>query len=150
MFNLNELWNYLNVPGTVEKMQRWGDVIQYALPWAAISILAFTGDTAAAWAWLYGCAATMLLVTVFKNLFNLTPLGRRPNGGKNSFPSGHTAGATLGAAFILFQFGLLAAIVPIVLAVVTGVSRIVSNNHWPRDVIAGAAIATAVMYYFMH
>lgn len=149
MININELWKYVTVAGTAKKLERWGDVLQYALPWAALTAIAFTGDTMAAYRWLYASVITMVIVTLLKYLSNFTPLGRRPNGGRSSFPSGHTAGATLGAAFVLFHFGFVYAIIPIGLAALTGLSRIVSNAHWPRDVIAAMVIATGVMWYFV-
>lgn len=149
MFNLTDLLDHLKVPGTVEKLQRLGDVLQYALPWLALALVAFTGKADLAWDWLYGCLASVLIVHVLKVLSNYTRFGKRPNGGKNSFPSGHTAGAFLGASFMLFAFGPVVAAIPFVLAALTGLSRVLSKNHWWRDVIGGAALATACMYVSM-
>jgi membrane-associated phospholipid phosphatase len=146
MFNLTELIDYLKVPGVVAKLQRLGDILQYVLPWTALSIVAFTGKAELAWAWLYGCLATVAITHVVKKLSNYTRFGQRPNGGKDSFPSGHTAIATAGAAFMWFAFGPVVAAVPVALAALTGLSRVLSKNHWWRDVIGGAVIATACMH----
>lgn len=143
MFNLTDLWKHLNVPGIIAKIQGAGDVLQYALPWAAIAAIAFTGKAELAWAWLYGCAGAAIIAHVMKVYFNKTTLGARPNGGKNSFPSGHTTGAFSGAMVFLMVFGWFWAIIPFALAVLTGVSRVLSKNHWWRDVIAGAALGSA-------
>lgn len=146
MFNLTELLNHLKVPGTVAKLQRLGDILQYALPWAALAAVAFTGKAELAWDWLYGGLAATIIVHVLKVASNYTRFGVRPNGGANSFPSGHTSGAFIGASFVLFAFGPVMAAVPLALAALTGLSRVLSHNHWWRDVIAGAVIATTCMY----
>ncbi|TFG95766.1 phosphatase PAP2 family protein [Candidatus Thorarchaeota archaeon] len=146
MFNMTELLDYLKVPGHVAKLQRIGDILQYALPWTALAAVAFTGKAELAWTWLYGCLASILIVHTLKTLSNYTPFGERPDGGKNSFPSGHTAGAFLGASFLLFSFGPVVAAVPFVLAALTGLSRVLAKKHWWRDVIAGSIIATTCMY----
>lgn len=64
----------------------------------------------------------------------------RPNGGSNSFPSGHTSVAFAGAEFIRKQYGVWWGIPAYLTAGYVGWSRVISNNHYPRDVLAGAAI----------
>jgi membrane-associated phospholipid phosphatase len=150
MFNLSQLYDHLKAPGLSLKLERLGDILQYAIPWAALGLIAFTGDVSAAWAWLYGCMTTILIVEILKYGLNHTKLGTRPNGGSRSFPSGHTAGAFAGAGFFLFYFGISYGIVAIALATLTGISRITSKHHWTRDVIAGAIIGLACTYHFIH
>lgn len=147
MFNLTDLIDYVKVPGTTAKMERIGDVMQYVLPWLALSFVAFTGNAELAWTWLYGCLGAAVVVHVIKKLMNFTKFGKRPNGGDNSFPSGHTSGAFSGAAFFLFAFGPTAAAIPFVLAFMTGWSRVLAKHHWWRDVIAGALISTLCVYF---
>jgi membrane-associated phospholipid phosphatase len=146
MFNFNELWDYVRVPGTVQKFERVGDLLQYVVPWVAIALVAFIGTPALAWAWLYTCGATVIIVSVLKYALNSTWLGTRPNGGEHSFPSGHTSGAFSGAWFILYAFGPVAAAIPLVAAVITGLSRVAAKKHWWRDVLTGATIALAVTH----
>ena len=67
----------------------------------------------------------------------------------NSFPSGHTAAAFSGATFIHKRYGLKQAIVPYLLASFTGFSRIYANKHHLHDVLAGAAISSAMTWIFV-
>lgn len=73
---------------------------------------------------------------------------KRPNGGNNSFPSGHTSGALAGASFIHFRYGLEPALFFYLISGVVGYSRVHAKAHYWHDVIAGAAIGTASSYLF--
>jgi membrane-associated phospholipid phosphatase len=66
----------------------------------------------------------------------------RPGGGgrNSSFPSGHASAAFCGAALIERNFGWEAGLPAYAIAVVTGLSRIETGDHFPSDVLAGAAI----------
>ncbi|HHD79408.1 MAG TPA: phosphatase PAP2 family protein [Epsilonproteobacteria bacterium] len=67
---------------------------------------------------------------------------------KDSFPSGHTSSAFSGATFIHKRYGLKYAIVPYLGAIYTGYSRVHSNRHYTRDVVAGALIGVVSSWYF--
>ncbi len=71
--------------------------------------------------------------------------GRNSPEDQESFPSGHTAGAFLGAGFSSAIYGLSSPITAalLVLASSVGLSRYVSRKHWPSDIAAGAAIGLA-------
>ena len=146
MLNLSELFQKTR-PLSVNKLEDVGDILQYLLPWAALLAVALQGDAEAAWRWLYAGSITVTLTLLGKFLFNFTPLGTRPNGGRDSFPSGHTSSAFMGAAFVHFHFGWPWAILPYLLAALTGYSRIQANKHWLRDVIAGAVLAVVTGYF---
>jgi membrane-associated phospholipid phosphatase len=74
---------------------------------------------------------------------------RRPNGVCcNSFPSGHTSAAFMGAAFIEKRYGWRYAIPAYLGATYVGYSRVQTRNHYISDVIAGALIGTLSSYYF--
>lgn len=74
---------------------------------------------------------------------------RRP--GFNDFkgmPSGHSAGAFSGAAFVYYRYGWKAAIAPIVLATLTAASRVQAKKHSILQVSIGAGIAWGFAYLF--
>jgi undecaprenyl-diphosphatase len=62
-----------------------------------------------------------------------------------SFPSGHTSGAFLFSTLCVLCFGTVA--LPLYLwASLVGLSRVLLGVHFPGDILAGAAIGTAVGY----
>ena len=65
---------------------------------------------------------------------------QRPNGGGQSFPSGHTSVAFAGAEFIRKEYGWGYGVPAYLAASFVGWSRVESHNHWTHDVLAGAAI----------
>lgn len=64
----------------------------------------------------------------------------RPNGGGQSFPSGHTAAAFMGAEFIRKEYGWWWGAPAYAAASWVGYTRVESNNHYWRDVLGGAAL----------
>jgi len=74
---------------------------------------------------------------------------KRPDTNEHdSFPSGHTASAFSGATFIHQRYGLKYAILPYILAVYTGYTRVDANRHYVHDVVAGALLGSLSSYYF--
>lgn len=68
---------------------------------------------------------------------------RPDNSSANSFPSGHTATAFLGAAILAEEYkdqSILYSIGGYSIATATGVFRILNNRHWASDVLVGAGI----------
>ena len=83
------------------------------------------------------------------HILKYTVQEKRPDGSNNkSFPSGHTSAAFQGAAFIHLRYGIKYAILPYIGATFVGYSRIVSENHYTHDVIAGATIGSFFSWYF--
>lgn len=72
----------------------------------------------------------------------------RPNGKPHSFPSGHTALAFSGASYVQMRYGWEYGAPAYVVAGTVGWSRVSSNNHYWRDVFAGALIASGFSYLF--
>ncbi|MEE2876548.1 MAG: phosphatase PAP2 family protein [Candidatus Neomarinimicrobiota bacterium] len=69
----------------------------------------------------------------------------RPNGNdRKSFPSGHTSGSFTVAAIMGELYGENAGMVAYLVAAMVGAHRIHDDKHWLTDVIAGAALGTAV------
>jgi membrane-associated phospholipid phosphatase len=64
----------------------------------------------------------------------------RPNGGSNSFPSGHTASTFATATVLQSHFGWKAGIPAYAFATYVGASRIQMQKHYLSDVAFGAAV----------
>ena len=61
----------------------------------------------------------------------------------DSFPSGHTANAFLGATILAKEYSNESILIPIAgysVATATGVLRILNNRHWTSDVLVGAGV----------
>ena len=63
-----------------------------------------------------------------------------------SFPSGHTASSFAAAYIINKNYGKKFGIPAYTLATAIGLSRVTVGVHYPSDVIAGAAVGTAVAF----
>ena len=93
----------------------------------------------------FSVAAMTALVRGIKPIVDRT----RPNGGNNSFPSGHTATAFMTATMLHMEYGWRSpwwSIAGYTLAAYTGVSRILNNRHWMSDVAAGAVIGVGSVH----
>jgi membrane-associated phospholipid phosphatase len=125
-------------------VEQTGDVGAIILPaGAAVGALVVKdrqglGQLAAAY------ASTMVLVYVLKPTIDRT----RPDGGGQSFPSGHAASAFAGAAFLQRRYGWRFGIPAYALASYVGYSRVDADRHHTSDVVAGAAIGIAANLVF--
>jgi len=72
----------------------------------------------------------------------------RPNGGGQSFPSGHTAAAFMGAEFIRKEYGWAWGAPAYAAASWVGYTRVESDNHYWRDVLGGAIIGVLANHDF--
>ena len=113
-----------------------GDIGQYALPAAGLGVALVKKDWKGCLQLTCAFAATLGVTYALKYTIRET----RPNGGTQSFPSGHTSSAFCGAAFLDLRYGHSFGIPAYAAASLVGWSRIESNNHYPLDVLAGAAI----------
>lgn len=124
--------------------ETYGDVGQFAIPAVAAGISWYKGDNEGLEQFGYSILATTATVELLKNTVDAT----RPNGGDKSFPSGHTALAFSGASYLQRRYGWDYGLPAYLAAGAVGWSRVTSDNHYWRDVIAGAAIATGFTYLF--
>ena len=86
-----------------------------------------------------GTAWTVEAVLV--NGLKYTLCEMRPNlSARNSFPSGHTATAFLGAELVRLEYGAWAGAGAYTVATLTAVMRVYNNWHWFNDLLGGAAI----------
>jgi membrane-associated phospholipid phosphatase len=117
-----DLSGYLQVIGTV---------IQIALPCYAIVPIATRRDGNGAKQMLL----LLVLVLSITYILKFTVPIKRPYGGSRSFPSGHTAGAFIGAVFLSFRYGKKYALVTMPLACFVAFTRVYTRQHWISDVI---------------
>lgn len=86
-----------------------------------------------------GTAWTVEAVLV--NGLKYTLCEMRPNlSARNSFPSGHTATAFLGAELVRLEYGAWAGAGAYAVATLTAAMRVYNNWHWFNDLLGGAAI----------
>lgn len=121
-----------------------GDVLHVVLPVTAMSYTLVSGDKDGRMQFIKSAAMANGLTRTLKRALN----HERPNGRDYSFPSGHTTYAFFGAAFSQRRYGWKVGLPAYALATFVGYSRIESDNHYLRDVIAGAAIGTGSVYLF--
>ena len=78
---------------------------------------------------------------------------QRPNGENESFPSGHTTRAFVGATVLYHEFrdsNPMLAWSGFIVATTTGILRVTNDAHWLPDILAGAGIGILtvnVVYY---
>jgi membrane-associated phospholipid phosphatase len=123
-----------------------GDYFQVIVPAYALGMAAREEDYEGLKQFGYSFSATEITVLTLKKAVN----NKRPIGNKtDSFPSGHTASAFSGAAFIHKRYGFKRAIIPYFFSAFTAYSRIQLKKHHAQDIIAGAAIPIFYSWLFV-
>jgi hypothetical protein len=122
--------------------ETYGDVGQYLIPGIALMVAAAKRDTDGVVQLGATSAATMGTTYALKYAVNR----RRPNGNRQSFPSGHASAAFMGAAFLHFRYGWEYGLPAYAAASLVAASRVTSRNHHATDVVASAAIGIAAAY----
>ena len=94
---------------------------------------------------LASAAVSYGLMAGFVNGIKYTAKEMRPDGSSaNSWPSGHTATAFVGASLLHKEYGLTRSpwwsVAGYGVATATGVMRVLNNRHWISDVMSGAGI----------
>jgi len=113
-----------------------GEVLEYAMPVGAFCASALTKDKTGVIQFVESFALASCLTYGLKYAVTET----RPNGGSNSFPSGHTSATFCSAAYLDMRYGEGFGIPAYALAALTGWSRIEGGYHYSWDVAAGAVI----------
>jgi len=122
------------------RLQAAGDIITELLPLAALGTAYFKGDSDGGKQWLRDTALHEVLYTGLVLGFNETSLGKRPNGGPYSFPSGHAGFVFAQAGFLQERYGWRYGAPALLLAATVSYIRVdIRKHHW-RDVIAGGAL----------
>lgn len=91
---------------------------------------------------ILGTAYALMGATV-SAMKNITKVERPDGSARNSFPSGHTATAFMGAEFLRREYWDVSPWIGVAgyaIAAGTGFFRMYNNRHWLTDVIAGAGI----------
>lgn len=97
--------------------------------------------------------ATLIMAPTLYALKTITKVHRPDGSSDNSFPSGHTATAFMGAEFLYQEYkdiSIWYGISGYVVATATGFFRIYNDRHWLTDVAAGAGIgilSTKIAYW---
>jgi len=94
---------------------------------------------------LASAAMSYGIMAAFVNGIKYTAKEMRPDGSSaNSWPSGHTATAFVGATLLHKEYGLTRSpwwsVAGYGVATATGVMRVLNNRHWVSDVMSGAGI----------
>lgn len=126
-----------------------GDIIQIAAPVAALGATWHYHDADGRWQFLKSFGLTLVATYALKGATKNTAWGERPNGGTQSFPSGHTASACSAGFFMAERYGWAWGAPAIAAAVYTGYTRVDERAHHIRDVVAGCALAYGVSKLFV-
>ena len=90
---------------------------------------------------LIATATSYLAMGIMVNGIKLTVNEKRPDSpARNSFPSGHTATAFMGAELVRMEYGTAYAIGAYTIASGVAFLRLYNNRHWFNDIITGAGI----------
>lgn len=126
-------------------LEKTGDILQFVIPAAAVgSAIIYTDDSKPGWQLAQSLGSSLLLTHSLKRIIDR----KRPNGGKWSFPSGHTTLAFGGAAFLQKRHGWSVGIPAYALAGYVAWSRVHADKHYWSDVGVGALIGISSSFVF--
>ena len=120
------------------------DVLTAVIPLTGLAIAYFTDDIEGEKQWLRNTGVNLAVTSTLKLAFNQTSLGKRPNGGPYSFPSGHEAFVMGGAAFLGERYGWKWGAPAYLAASYVAYVRVDEDKHHWRDVIASGALSYGV------
>jgi membrane-associated phospholipid phosphatase len=133
----------MSLPLRADPIRTAGDYLQIAIPSLALGMTYGNKDDEGRKQMVTGLISNLAATQTIKLATDQT----RPDGGRLSFPSGHTSAAFQGAAFIHRRYGLDEAIPSYIGAAFVGYSRVHARKHYWRDVIAGAALGIGISFY---
>ncbi len=125
-------------------IQSAGDVLQFVLPATAGGFTLGYRDAQGALQLGESLAVTLGVTYALKYSID----ERRPNGGSQSFPSGHSSISFSAAEFMRKRYGWEYGVPAYAAASFVAYSRVESREHYPRDVVAGAGIGILSSYIF--
>ncbi len=122
------------------------DYLQFLGPVATVGLKLSGYEGRSDWPRLFASAAMSYgIMAALVNGIKYTAKEMRPDGtSANSWPSGHTATAFVGATMLHKEYGLTRSpwfsVLGYGTATATGVMRVLNNRHWISDVLSGAGI----------
>lgn len=126
-----------------EHRMHFDDYVQY-LPAASYLLLGFTGTRSRHnfKERLIVLGTSYAAMGIMTNAIKYTVREPRPGNvdERNSYPSGHTATAFMGAELVRREYGAGYGIAAYTIACGIGFMRMYNNRHWLNDVLAGAGI----------
>jgi membrane-associated phospholipid phosphatase len=121
-----------------------GSVLRALIPLAAGGLAYSKDDGEGLWQLMQSELVTVLATEGLKRTVDST----RPNGEKESFPSGHASVSFAAAQFLQQRYGAAYGVPAYLASSFVAYSRVHGDQHYWKDVIAGAAIGIASSYYF--
>ncbi len=125
-----------------DRIELAGNVLVFALPIAAAGLTLGFKDGQGTLE--FGEPAALAMGTTFALKFSIDKT--RPNGGNQSFPSGHATISFTSAEFMRKRYGWEYGLPAYALATFVAYSRVEAGRHYPIDVIGGAAIGIVSSY----
>ena len=133
------------IADTKENVALAGDIMVLALPATAYGMNIYKQDSEGAWQFTASLATTMATTFILKYSID----AERPNGENNrSFPSGHTSASFSSATFIQMRYGWSYGVPAYAVATFVAWSRVYTDHHYTRDVLAGAALGVVGSFIF--
>jgi len=122
-----------------------GNVLVYALPAAALGVIAYNKDLIGLKQ--YGLSSLVTEGVTFGLKYSVKEL--RPNHyDYHSFPSGHSSTTFAAAEFLRKRYGWKFGVPAYALAIFTAYSRVESKWHFTHDVVTGAGIGIIYSFIF--
>ena len=122
----------------------FSEIMNIAIPLSAAIYSASIGDWEGELQLAKSYATAIGTTTLLKRAVN----AERPNGGRYSFPSGHTSSAFAGAAYWQMRYGWEVGVPMYAMASLVAYQRVDIKAHYWRDVAAGAVIGIGFNYLF--
>jgi len=127
-----------------DNTQTAGDILQLVLPATAAGLTLGFRDWQGSLQFGESAAVTLGVTYSLKYTVDET----RPNGGSESFPSAHSSISFCAAEFMRKRYGWAYGIPAYAAASFVAYSRVEAREHYPHDVVAGAAIGIVSSYIF--
>jgi membrane-associated phospholipid phosphatase len=123
-----------------------GHYTQLGLPLSSLAISIAKGDKEGTIQFIKSFAVETSVVILLKRSIDRT----RPNGGRYSFPSGHTAVSFMSSTYLWKRYGWEYGLPSTILAAFVGYSRFGIDEpvHYFSDVVAGAIIGAGSSWIF--